>query len=525
MGCQNPGKNTNCCGKTVTETQTKVTEYGTDYCKMPKGTLQYTGARYVPVFANPVEWSADRTYEHLMMVQHMGATYISRQAVPVGAQLPAEGEQSNDYWVFLTNWNAQIEQYRQDVERLATELDNEEETRANADTALGTRIDDEATARANADTALGTRIDDEAEARENADDAMSDRLTAVETEYATNIKKAVLIGDSYLREYAGNAGWGGFFETATGFECTRFKSGGAGFIRKGDSDTEAGLNFTEMAEKARTTMTLAERRKVDIVVCQGGINDLAALSPSESEFRGAVNEFCNKARSVFPYARILVCMSMCSKEYMGNVTLNGAVRNLYGSIQGGACLANNSPWWFQNLDFSEYNRGDDIHPSDAGYRFLGRMIARAVDNPDIARPFTMTNNAITDLVAAQVGSFSNWAKFNASEIMFTGEEYQVNLEWEITDASAMPSGAQWFALPIISRKGDRTSTQFIAPATLSDSTDGYSFIPFGAHVMPYNSVYCSNVRVRLNPSFKNLSNNSNITWANGNRVRVNFTIA
>ena len=80
-------------------------------------TRQYFGARYIPVFADPVEWTDERTYEPLMMVQHLGETYMTKQAVPLGVQLPdtSQGEDSNEYWVHMSNWNAQIETYRQEV--------------------------------------------------------------------------------------------------------------------------------------------------------------------------------------------------------------------------------------------------------------------------------------------------------------------------------------------------------------------------------------------------------------------------
>ena len=78
---------------------------------------QYIGARYIPVFADPVEWDNTRPYEALMMVQHVGETYMSRQAVPIGADLPdtGQGEESNEFWVHMSNWNAQVETYRQEV--------------------------------------------------------------------------------------------------------------------------------------------------------------------------------------------------------------------------------------------------------------------------------------------------------------------------------------------------------------------------------------------------------------------------
>ena len=83
--------------------------------KMPA--RQYIGARYIPVFADPVEWDNTRPYEYLTMVQHVGETYMSQQDVPIGADLPdtGQGEESNEFWVHMSNWNAQVETYRQEV--------------------------------------------------------------------------------------------------------------------------------------------------------------------------------------------------------------------------------------------------------------------------------------------------------------------------------------------------------------------------------------------------------------------------
>lgn len=71
---------------------------------------QYVGARYVPVFADPLDWDSERTYEPLTIVYYQGNSYTSRQYVPTGIDI------SNDeYWALTGNYNAQIEQYRQEV--------------------------------------------------------------------------------------------------------------------------------------------------------------------------------------------------------------------------------------------------------------------------------------------------------------------------------------------------------------------------------------------------------------------------
>lgn len=71
---------------------------------------QYTGSRYVPLFADPAEWSAANAYEALTIVLHEGNSFTSKQPVPVGIEIDNEA-----YWAETGNYNAQVEQYRQEV--------------------------------------------------------------------------------------------------------------------------------------------------------------------------------------------------------------------------------------------------------------------------------------------------------------------------------------------------------------------------------------------------------------------------
>lgn len=74
---------------------------------------QYIGARYVPLFAEPLDWSAEREYEPLTIVLDHGNSFTSRQFVPKGVDISDES-----FWANTGNYNAQIEQYRQEVEVL-----------------------------------------------------------------------------------------------------------------------------------------------------------------------------------------------------------------------------------------------------------------------------------------------------------------------------------------------------------------------------------------------------------------------
>lgn len=73
-------------------------------------TTQYVGARYVPLFAEPAQWDINKQYEPLTIVLDHGNSYTSRQFVPAGIEL------TNDaFWALTGNYNAQVEQYRQEV--------------------------------------------------------------------------------------------------------------------------------------------------------------------------------------------------------------------------------------------------------------------------------------------------------------------------------------------------------------------------------------------------------------------------
>ena len=72
---------------------------------------QYIGARYVPLFADPIAWDITQQYEPLTIVYYQGNSYTSKQAVPANIDIS-----NTDYWALTGNYNAQIEQYRAEVQ-------------------------------------------------------------------------------------------------------------------------------------------------------------------------------------------------------------------------------------------------------------------------------------------------------------------------------------------------------------------------------------------------------------------------
>lgn len=139
-------------------------------------TTQYIGARYVPLFAEPIEWDNTKQYEPLTIVTHEGNSYTSRQFVPTGIEITNE-----TFWALTGNFNAQVEKYRNEIKaydgRITTAQNtadnakslaetnenniaaNDAELAGTADSGLKTMIVEETSRAGAAETALGTRID------------------------------------------------------------------------------------------------------------------------------------------------------------------------------------------------------------------------------------------------------------------------------------------------------------------------------------------------------------------------------
>jgi uncharacterized protein YoxC len=195
----------------------------------------YIGARYVPIFADPVEWDDEREYEPLTIVIHNGDCYTSKCYVPKGAQLPPYPEGQTKYWVktsdynyqladlkktvtdlsrlveqfqkdnerfteLINGWNTKVEQWEKDMTAWGERLDTVESNVADLTASLNAEIDRaKAAEQANAaaiaqetadrkqaiselDAAYKAADAAEAQARAEADTALSNRITSNKTD-------------------------------------------------------------------------------------------------------------------------------------------------------------------------------------------------------------------------------------------------------------------------------------------------------------------------------------------------------
>ena len=78
---------------------------------------QYIGSRYVPIFADPIEWDIHKSYESLTIVTHDGESYTSKCNVGPGIDIT-----NTRYWAKTGAYNAQVEQYKSEVRDLSSQV-------------------------------------------------------------------------------------------------------------------------------------------------------------------------------------------------------------------------------------------------------------------------------------------------------------------------------------------------------------------------------------------------------------------
>lgn len=132
------------------------------------GPSQYVGARYVPKFADPIEWDTERGYESLTIVTYKGESYTSKCPVPPGIDIKNER-----YWALTGAYNAQVEEYKNQVKDLSQQVtgfaSDNKEFRDKI-----TQYDKDNAEMKNTVASTVARVDALAERVDNADAAISD---------------------------------------------------------------------------------------------------------------------------------------------------------------------------------------------------------------------------------------------------------------------------------------------------------------------------------------------------------------
>lgn len=144
------------------------------------GPSMYVGARYVPKFAEPIDWDTERGYESLTIVTYKGESYTSKCPVPPGIDIKNER-----YWALTGAYNAQVEEYKNQVKDLSEQVtgfaSDNREFREKI-----TQYDRDNAEMKNSVASNAARVDALAERVDNADASISD-LQAGQAQAVTDI--------------------------------------------------------------------------------------------------------------------------------------------------------------------------------------------------------------------------------------------------------------------------------------------------------------------------------------------------
>ena len=276
----------------------------------------YTGMRYVPVFADPAEWSSANSYEPLEIVVHKGNSYTSKTFVPVGIDIS-----DPQYWALTGNYNAQVEQYRKEVADVSDQI-----SAANANISK-----------------INTKIDE------------------IETEIRDGIY--LCLGDSWVAEgtianvIAKQKNLTLINKAVSGASFTGFTS----YVK------------TIAEEINEAVSAVSDASLVKLVTLVAGVNDVSHHSEmNQSAINSAATQALKSIRANFPKAEIVFAVDApYSTDFL-------SLSHYYYAVDQMQRISYYQQVRFVNLygmfNNSSYYKEDNLHPNIAGYGLVASML-------------------------------------------------------------------------------------------------------------------------------------------------------
>lgn len=311
------------------------------------GVTQYIGARYVPVFADPIEWSSSRKYEPLTIVLHGGNSYTSKQSVPKNIDIS-----DTRYWASTGVYNAQIEQYRDETAQALTIARQANTDAINAHTA--------ATGALNKANVLEPKVaaleTDNAQNKADIED-LQERVAIVPDQI-------VIIGDSWAAPTEGGIELVPPLRdslNAKPNDIHNYAIGGTGFIIDTDPNFSAQL-ATAIADPAYSN----ERVKYVIII--GGTNDYVYAPTDAGAFTPIINSMMQSIHNAFTNAETHIFFMQGAKN-------RKYPYSLIKSVIEGCNYKNihNAAW---PISFNMFR--DNLHPTATGYKEFARYITETL---------------------------------------------------------------------------------------------------------------------------------------------------
>lgn len=303
-------------------------------------TRQYIGARYVPKFADPIAWDKANSYEALTIVTYLNNSYTSKKPVPANTEIT-----NTEYWVVTGNYNAQVEEYRQETVKVAGDLE-----------------------------IIGDRVTN----NEENTSALTNRVNHLDN------RKFIFISDSY-GELRDNTSW--ILKTVdylglTSDEYYEAYHGGFGFHPAYSGGDNA--LFIDLLISLNATVT--NKSEITDIVVGGGFND---SKQTLEILDSAISDFCTYAKANYPNAKIWIAGFGWSfnSEFVEDLNHGNYLEAYKRCGKSGATYISGSEYIMHRFEFfkqepqspySLYLGYQYVHPNADGSSAIGACVASAL---------------------------------------------------------------------------------------------------------------------------------------------------
>ena len=382
---------------------------------------EYVGARYVPLFADPIDWDSTKTYEPLTVVYHQGNSYTSRQYVPAGIDIT-----NSTYWAETGNYNAQIEAYREEVLTYSNRIAGIEEKfdengKLEADLVVTESIEDDAVTTAKiADSAVtADKIADSAVTAAKIADSAATTAKIADSAVTTakiadnavtgdklspNIRfsgtKFLTFGDSWIAHANKTLVSGCWVNEVADFLNLTNENYARGGAKLSTTDT-GGMSLYTQVQEAIAAIPSDSVGDYEYIFVMGGVNDYNDSNITVANYQAGLQNALNLMKSHFTQSKIVVIALNCFWTVYGHNSRFGDICE----VTRNACMVCNvACWsglagWFRLFGQSVYRPNDDssysaaggtYHPNNAGNKRIAQFVIGKLtgQQPKISIPLT-----------------------------------------------------------------------------------------------------------------------------------------
>ena len=326
---------------------------------------EYIGARYVPIFADPIEWNVNTAYEPLTIVQHQGNSYTSRQYVPTGIDIS-----NSSYWAETGNYNSQIEAYRQEVLQFDGRIGDLEDNFPITSNDIANGAISESKLAANSVGYNALKSESITPSKLNADTIKR----FWDAKFSLTGSNMVVFGDSYTQDNIDNsvnAYWPKRVASALGCTLFNYAIAGAGFAISYQPISNQQANCAN-------EMTQEQVNNTSIVICMAGCNDLLHDNAA-ADINTGINNFITWANSFFPYAQIYVIpfnFGFGGLSQARNVTITNSLNSI---MVFNTARTHIVPYaWAWNIGIASRFQNQN-HPNISGYNHIAAQVLNAIN--------------------------------------------------------------------------------------------------------------------------------------------------